>query len=75
MRGQLETAEQIAGKLSGQIGGPVKDATGLTGKYDYTLYWSTSAGRTLSATREGPDGLPSRLLRKNMPTDEDLGLR
>jgi uncharacterized protein (TIGR03435 family) len=64
MRGHLDTAEQIAAKLSGQIGGPVRDATGLTGKYDYTLYWSASAGRALSAARPGPDGVA---------TDEDTG--
>jgi uncharacterized protein (TIGR03435 family) len=64
MRGHLETTEQIARKLAGQVGGPIKDATGLTGKYDYTLYWSPSANRALSATEPGVGG---------MPTDEDSG--
>jgi len=49
MRGHNETAAQMASAFSGQVGSPVTDATGLTGTYDYLLYWSTSAGRTLSA--------------------------
>jgi uncharacterized protein (TIGR03435 family) len=64
MRGHLQTMEEIARNLSGQMGGPGKNATGLTGKYDYTLYWSVSAGRALSATQPGTDG---------MPIDEDTG--
>jgi uncharacterized protein (TIGR03435 family) len=40
IRGHLETAGTDRRKAVGQIGGPVKDATGLTGKYDFTLYWS-----------------------------------
>ena len=39
-RGHEETTQQIATKLSNQAGRPVTDATGLTGKYDYTLYWA-----------------------------------
>lgn len=31
----------LAGQLSGQLGGPVSDETGLTGKYDIALYWSS----------------------------------
>ncbi len=50
MRGHNETAAQMASSFSAQVGGPVNDATGLTESYDYLLYWSTSAGRGLSAT-------------------------
>lgn len=42
MRGHNETAAQIASEFSNQVGGPVNDATGLTGKYDYTIFWSTA---------------------------------
>ncbi len=38
---QDKTMEQLAGMLSAQVGSPVGDATGLTGKYDIGLYWST----------------------------------
>jgi len=68
MRGHLETAEQIAAKLSGQMGSPVNDATGLKGKYDYTVYWSAMSGRTAAAVPPGPDGAV------RPPSEEDAGL-
>jgi uncharacterized protein (TIGR03435 family) len=34
-----EHMEWLAGMLSGQLGRPVIDATGLTGEYDISLYW------------------------------------
>jgi uncharacterized protein (TIGR03435 family) len=43
-RGVRQTTEQLAAMVSGQLGKPVIDATGLTGKYDYTLYWAASNG-------------------------------
>ncbi|HLH19143.1 MAG TPA: TIGR03435 family protein [Bryobacteraceae bacterium] len=51
MRAHNETAGQIAAKLAGQIGHPVTDATGLKGKYDYTLRWADSSGKV---TADGP---------------------
>ena len=41
MRWQLRqgTTEKLAQLLSGQLGAPVKDATGLTGQYDMAMYW------------------------------------
>lgn len=42
MQTMHETMEHFAGMMSGQVRGPVKDATGLTGKYDIAIYWSTS---------------------------------
>jgi uncharacterized protein (TIGR03435 family) len=35
------TTEQIANMLANQLGQPVTDVTGLKGKYDFTLAWST----------------------------------
>ena len=32
--------ETLAGFLSGQLGRPVTDATGLTGKYEIGLFWA-----------------------------------
>jgi uncharacterized protein (TIGR03435 family) len=43
MRGHNETAPEMASKFSNQVGHPVTNGTGLTGKYDYTLYWSVPA--------------------------------
>lgn len=37
------TMEQFAQTLSGPLGKPVTDATGLAGKYDISLYWVTDA--------------------------------
>lgn len=37
MTGRLQTPEQIAQMLSGYVGNPVVNKTGLTGKYDFTL--------------------------------------
>ena len=34
------------------LGGPLTDATGLTGKYDYTIFWSAPA--TMLRSREAP---------------------
>jgi bla regulator protein BlaR1 len=40
-RGHNETAAEMAKSLGMRaIGGPVTDATGLVGKYDYTIFWS-----------------------------------
>ena len=47
------TMEMLAAQLSGQLGGPVIDATGLTGKYDIDLYWS--AVNSLRASAPGAD--------------------
>ena len=54
MRGHNETTAQMASQFSVQVGHPVKDATGLTGKYDYTIYWSAGATRALVAAAPIP---------------------
>lgn len=35
-----ETMEQFAARISNQLDLPVIDATGLNGKYDFSLYWA-----------------------------------
>jgi len=35
--------DALARQLAGQVQKPVVDATGLKGKYDYSIYWSTSS--------------------------------
>jgi uncharacterized protein (TIGR03435 family) len=60
MRGHNETAAEMARAIGPRtLGGPLTDATGLTGKYDYTIFWSASATsavmRGAPATDE-PDG-------------------
>lgn len=55
MRGHNETAAQMAAAFSGQVGSPVTDATGLTGTYDYTIYWSASNRGLSTATPATPD--------------------
>ena len=44
MRFSGESMEEFAGTLGNQLGKPVWDATGLKGKYDFNVYW-TSEGR------------------------------
>jgi uncharacterized protein (TIGR03435 family) len=47
-----ETMEQLATNLGSQLGRPVTDATGLKGRYDFTLKWiEESAGPSTT----GPD--------------------
>jgi len=52
-KARLQGADQdiawLVGQLAGQLGGPVTDDTGLTGRYDFALYW---------AARQGDDGSP-----------------
>lgn len=70
------TMEMLAGQLSGQLRGPVMDATGLTGKYDIGLYWSADNGIRASA----PGAEPTALASDPGPTlaqalQDQLGLR
>jgi uncharacterized protein (TIGR03435 family) len=59
MRGHNQTIPELIGEIGGRtLNGPLTDATGLTGKYDYTLFWSmtaqTSALNPLAAEADGP---------------------
>jgi len=59
MRGHNQTIPELIGEIGGRtLDGPLTDATGLTGKYNYTLFWSMSANlaalNPLSAAE--PDG-------------------
>jgi uncharacterized protein (TIGR03435 family) len=49
------TTAQIASMFAAQLGQPVNDATGLRGKYDFTLSWVTeSRGGSRGAAVAGP---------------------
>ncbi len=49
MRAMKQSMEWFASRLSGQVHRPVNDATGLKGKYDFTMHWiSTQMGVTPS---------------------------
>jgi uncharacterized protein (TIGR03435 family) len=44
MRGHNQTIEELARAIGQRtLDGPLNDATGLTGKYDYTIFWSMTA--------------------------------
>jgi uncharacterized protein (TIGR03435 family) len=43
MYGPEMTMAMLAGQISGQLGKPVTDATGLSGKYEVSLYWDAVA--------------------------------
>ena len=80
-----QTMEQFVRMLSGQVGRPVTDATGLKSKYDLTLSWVPEnmgmAGRGgLAPPPEGGAPLPSLPDRDTGPTlfgalQEQLGLK
>lgn len=73
MRRHNATGAEMADAFSGQVGAPVTDATGLTGKYDFSIFWSTAATRGLPATpgdAAEPDG-PSLF----QAIQEQLGLK
>lgn len=57
MRGHNRTIPELMREIS--LNGPLTDATGLTGKYDYTLFWSMEANLAavnpmLTAAPDGP---------------------
>ena len=61
MRGHNETVAELANAIGAQtLGAPLKDATGLTSRYDYTIFWSTTAtdaarqGTTSTDDSDGP---------------------
>jgi uncharacterized protein (TIGR03435 family) len=39
-----QTLEWFTEFISSQVNSPVRDTTGLTGKYDFAMYWSTEEG-------------------------------
>jgi uncharacterized protein (TIGR03435 family) len=59
LRGHSETAAEMARAIGiRSLNGPLTDATGLTGKYDYTIFWSgpaTTAALGINPAIE-PDG-------------------
>jgi uncharacterized protein (TIGR03435 family) len=65
MRRSEETMDRLAVYLSAQLHTPVSNATGLTGKYDFTLHWVSDG--TPSTDDTGPN-----LFRA---VQEQLGLR
>jgi uncharacterized protein (TIGR03435 family) len=66
-RARGETLEATAAVLSAYLKRPVIDATGLNGKYDFTLYWVQNLGMLPSDAEPGPS-LPEAL-------HEQLGLK
>jgi uncharacterized protein (TIGR03435 family) len=60
LRGHNETVTELANTIGPQtLGAPLTDATGLTGKYDYTIFWSmaaTTAARRGAPVSDDPDG-------------------
>jgi uncharacterized protein (TIGR03435 family) len=49
-----ESMEHFAGILGGQIRQPILNATGLTGKYDFTFFWSYEAMQPNAPADAGP---------------------
>jgi uncharacterized protein (TIGR03435 family) len=61
MQGTNETMDEFARKLVNQLDLPVQNATGLAGRYDYSLYWASTsaddAGPSLFSALESQLGL------------------
>jgi uncharacterized protein (TIGR03435 family) len=82
-RQDAATTEGIASMLSTQLDQPVIDATGLNGKYAFTLSWVTgqlSAGRGAASAGQSEGGSPIEVSDPEGPTLVDavqgqLGLR
>jgi uncharacterized protein (TIGR03435 family) len=55
-----QTTQQIAAMISNQVGRLVTDATGLQGKYDYTLTWVTTSN-SVSPLNPGAPAIASAL--------------
>jgi uncharacterized protein (TIGR03435 family) len=81
-RGRLHfpqmTLGNFASTLQTQLGKPVIDATGLTGRYDIGLYWD--AGATGAVDVEAPGGAQTPVASDPGPTliqavQDQLGLR
>jgi uncharacterized protein (TIGR03435 family) len=72
-----ESMEDFAEGLSGQVDGkPVVDATGLTGKYDFEIFWSYATMQSDASIDSGPSifaavqqQLGLRLESKRVPVD------
>ena len=60
----------LANSLSRQLGRPVRDVTGLTGKYDFHVEWIPDAGPCPDAPESATDG-PSLLA----AMQQQLGLK
>ena len=80
------TMESLANMLAGQIAKPVTEATGLKGKYDFTLTWATGGGgRAIpppggGAAGGGPESPIASMADDSGPTiftaiQEQLGLK
>ena len=71
------TMEMLAGQLSGQLRGPVADATNLTGKYDIDLYWGATSDLRAGPPGTDPGGLASDPIGPTLEQalQEQLGLK
>jgi len=75
-----QTTEQLANMLANQVGKPVTDATGLKGKYDYTLSWAAGGPVRVGGPEAGGGPLGAMSDADSGPTifsaiQEQLGLR
>jgi uncharacterized protein (TIGR03435 family) len=78
-RGQLTATrapiDLLVTTLSGQLGHPVVDKTGLTGKYDFTLTWAPDMPRGPSPNPEAPPPAAAEGPSIFTALPEQLGLR
>jgi uncharacterized protein (TIGR03435 family) len=66
------TMEQVASTLSLQLGQPVRDSTGLTGKYAFTLSWVTEPSNSQATPSSGQPGGDASVIQASDPEGPDL---
>jgi uncharacterized protein (TIGR03435 family) len=67
-----ETVKNFADMIGSQLGMPVNDQTGLTGKYDITLSWSSGGG---TGRRPETDSAADPGITMEMAVQQQLGLK
>lgn len=71
-RATKELVKNFADMLGNQLGMPVRDRTGLTGRYDITLSWSSGGGVD---SRPGADGAADIGVSMQAAVQQQLGLK
>jgi uncharacterized protein (TIGR03435 family) len=68
----METTEDLAHRLALHLHRPIRDATGLTGKFDITVFWDERAGRVDPSASNATTDLGPSL---ENAVSEQLGLK
>lgn len=73
IQGHNASVPDLARFLQSELGRPVEEATGLTGKYDFKLEWAPDEGQPNSGGEIAPPGAPGASIFRAI--QEQLGLK